>query len=227
MAAFFLRKKVIGIFTLLLSVLFVLLSFFYSVFLSQIKVVPVRERFYLLVAEELHVEAGAEFVKLEGGAGYLLSLDGKEYLLMSVYLKESEGESVRVALTGMGRAVRLLSVSVENLYFKGNEKSRANMYVSALNILKGYLSVVGECISKLDNGATQESIKRILTPMRSQLLYLSNAYKRENFIFSNLCDALASELYGIESEIIYVRDLRYLSCGIVDGYLQVCKKFAI
>lgn len=227
MTTFFLRKKVIGIFTLVLSLFFVSLSFFYSVFLSQTKVVSVRETFYLLVAEELHVEAGAEFVKLEGGAGYLLYLDGKEYLLMSVYLKESEGESVRVALTGMGRAVRLLSVSVRNLYFKGGEKRKANMYVGALNILKGYLSVVGECVSRLDNGATQESIQRILTPMRSQWLYLSNAYKVKYPSFSNLCDSLVSELYGIENEIIYARDLRYLSCGMVDGYLRLCNEFII
>lgn len=221
------RKKVIGIFTLLLSVLFVLLSFFYSVFLSQIKVVPVRERFYLLVAEELRIEAGAEFIKLEGGAGYLLRYEGKDYLLMSVYLSETDGESVRVSLTGMGRAVQLLSVSIKYLYFKGTQKKQTTMYTTALDTLKSYLCVMERCVSMLDNGATQESVKRILLPMRRQLLYLSKLYKMEYSPFAKLCFSIATELGKIENGILYARDLRYLSCGIVDGYLRLCSAFTI
>ena len=227
MATSFLQKKLIYGLSIFISAFIVVLSFFYGVFLSKTKVVARFETFYLLVAEELRIEAGAEFIKLEGGAGYLLRYEGTDYLLMSVYLSETDGESVRVSLTGMGRAVQLLSVSVKYLYFKGEEKEQSTMYMSALDALKSYLCVMERCVSMLDNGATQESVKRILIPMRRQLLYLSNLYKTEYSPFAKLCSSIATELGEMENGILYTRDLRYLSCGIVDGYLRLCKKFTL
>ena len=183
--------------------------------------------FYFLAIDEMHVEAGAELVKLEGGAGYVLCLDKKEYAITSVYLKEREGESVRAAMLQYGKAVRLLSIRIDNLYFKGKEKKREKVYISALNILKGYISLMQECVELLDCGATQESIKRILLVLRKQMLYTAKKYDKEYTTFARICRQSAGDIAIIENEIIYASDLRYLSCQMADGYLTLCKQFAL
>jgi hypothetical protein len=46
--------------------------------------------FHFLVSEEKSVEAGAEIMKLEGGAGYILRYKDKEYAVLSVYLSQED-----------------------------------------------------------------------------------------------------------------------------------------
>ncbi len=227
MTTFFLRKKLWHALVGGISILLVVLSFGYSVFLSQIKVVPIYTSFYFLVTEELHVEAGAELIKLEGGAGYVLCLDGKEYAVSSVYLKKSDGESVCAAMLQCGKAVRILPIQIDNLYLKGSNKKKEKVYTSALNLLKGCISLLQECVEYLDNGATQESIKRILLALRKQIVYISAQYNKKYAAFSRLCTQSARELQNIENDIIYASDLRYLSCQMVDGYLTLCRQFTL
>lgn len=227
MATFFLRKKLGHALVCGISIVFVVLSFGYSVFLSQIKVVPIYTSFYFLTTEELHVEAGAELIKLEGGAGYVLCLDGKEYAVSAVYLKESEGESVRAAMLQCGKSVRLLPIQIDNLYLRGSDKKKEKVYTSALNLLNGCISLLQECVEYLDNGATQESIKRILLILRRQMVYISVQYNKEYATFSRLCTQSARELQNIENEIIYASDLRYLTCQMVDDYITLCRQFAL
>ena len=227
MTTFFLRKKIYTAIATSICFLFVVLSLLYGVFLRRTYKVVLDTAFYLLVSEETHLEVGAEFIKLEGGAGYFLHMDGKDYLLMSVYLKEDEGESVCAALSGSGKSVRLLPIYVEHLYFKGGEKSAANTYVSALNMLKSYLSVINACVTALDKGETQEGVKRILMPLCRQLEYLAENYKTKYLAFSRGCGLLATELRATCGEIVYARDLRYIACGLVDEYLQLCRQFAL
>lgn len=227
MTTFFVRKNLLYLFAGGLFVVFVLLSFFYSVFLSRTKAVPIYTNFYFLVTEEMHVEAGAELIKLEGGAGYVLCCEGREYAVISVYLKEGEGESVHAAMTQLGKTVQILPVKIDYLYLKGKDKKKESVYLSALNVLKGYISLMEECVGLLDKGSTQESVKRILIAMRRQILYTVKQYQREYSPFSRLCRQIAEGLADVENEILYASELRYLSCQMVDGYLSLCGQFKL
>ncbi len=227
MLTFFLRKKGVCYTTWGLSVLFTVSVMLYSVMLSQTRIVDVRTAFYFLVAEETHVEAGAEFVKLEGGAGYLLTYDGKDYAVFSVYLKEEDGLAVQAALSESGRAAQLLPIFIDCLFFKGADRKKENIYLSALNCLKEYAQVFAACASYLEKGIPQERIKRILIPAQQQLLTLSKSYKKKFGAFSKLCKRLSGQLAVYNSDILYARDLRYLLCSTSVGYLELCKRFAL
>ncbi len=227
MSTFFLRKKGMCYVAWGLSVLFTVFVMLYSVMLSQTRVVDVRTAFYFLVSEETHVEAGAEFVKLEGGAGYLLSCDGKGYAVFSVYLKEEDGLAVQAALSESGKAAQLLPIFIDCLFFKGADRKKENIYLSALNCLKEYAQVFAACASHLEKGIPQERIKRILLPAQNQLKALSKSYKKTFAAFSKLCKRLSEQLVAYNSNILYARDLRYLLCSTAVGYLELCETFAL
>lgn len=228
MSTFFLRKKHLSFGLLgLVSILFVFSSFLYTIFVGQRQAVDVNSSFYLLVSGETNIEAGAEFVKLEGGAGYLFTTDEGEYIVLSIYLREDKGETVLKKMEESGEKVQLMPIHIKKLYFDNREKEKQNTYLSGLNLIEEYLSVLENCIEILDKGGTQESIKRILSPMEKQIYFLAQDFQEKYDDFSRLCQQIAIELQKINNQIIYTRDLRYLSCQMVDGYLGLCKQFFI
>lgn len=224
MSAFFLRKIFIKISGILIASFFVFSCVFYGYFLSRSKLVDYQTTYYLLVCGGTNIEVGAEFVKLEGGAAYLWE---DKYVVASIYKKEEDAESVRLALKQRGKEYTIQTVCVENLYFKGEKKKKQDMYLSALNSFRGCLDVIMGCASNLDAGQPQERIKRILTSTHSQLKYLSSQYTEEYLSFSRVCENIARDLQGVEGEVVYSSDLRYISCAMADGYLQLCKQFAL
>lgn len=226
MTTFFLRKKLISIISIIFSLIFVMLSLVYAGFMTQVKVLEFQTTFYFLVSETLSVEASTEFIKLEGGAGYLLEYGGREYIILSVYTNEEEGESVCSALSTMGRQVKLLPISIYRLYFKGKQKQSVSMYVSALKSIKEYIFILHQCIILLDNGATQEGIKRILTPVQKHFARQSCLFQDKYTEYANLCDCVGEELQQI-NQTVFARDLRYLTCGMVDGFFKLCKQFEL
>ena len=148
MSTFFLRKNIICWIASVISTVFVCGVFIYAFILSQTKIVDVNVWFYFLVSEDTRVEAGAEFIKLDGGAGYLLRNNGKDYVVLSVYLEENDGEMVREALAKQGKATRVLSVGIQRLYLKlSKDKKKANIYARAFHCLQSYMKVLTEAAS--------------------------------------------------------------------------------
>ena len=60
--------------------------------------VSISAQFHFLVSEDTRIEASAEFIKLEGGAGYLLRENGRDYVVLSVYLDKVDGLAVQEVL---------------------------------------------------------------------------------------------------------------------------------
>ncbi len=165
----------------------------------------------------------AEFTRLDGGAGYLVT-DGKtQYVALAVYLNEEDGLAVQAGLDGL--STKLLHKGVYTLYFKGGQKKKSTLYLNALRTLEGYISVLNEGIVRLDKGATQESCKRILTLLRRQFAYAQREYASYPS-FASSCGAWATTLTELEGGTIYVKDLRYLLCEQVEGYLALCEEFS-
>ena len=80
-----------------IAVLVVVLLFcgVYTGLLSSMEIAPIDGGFYFLVSQDVRVEAGAEFTKLEGGAGYVLEEDGTHYVAISVFLNRESAQSVQ------------------------------------------------------------------------------------------------------------------------------------
>ena len=198
----------------------------YTGIIASAKRVFVGVSFYYLVTDDVKVEAGAEFAKLEGGAGYLLEYEGSEHVTLAVYLEESEGLAVQQNLQKTGRCTSLLHKGVSTLCFKGAEKQKGALYVNGLNGFKSYICVLKEVIDGLANGLTQEKCKNLLSVLLRQ-------YKHAQVCFSAyqpLCELLEqsfSRLSILVNDVVYLKDLRYLLCWQTEKYLALCSEFSL
>ena len=222
------RNKIYKISVGIITICFTLFCVGYAHFLSRAEAVWLGTSFFYLITDDTHLEAGAEFVKLEGGAGYLLRHDGADCVVLSVYLNEADGVAVQTSLTAKGEAVQLIQISVPTLYFKSKaEKQNANIYVGALKTLHGCMMVLNECMARLEDGATQESSKRILTPLEMQLTYLSKEYAVKYPKFSVVCKETAETLGKISAKTLFAKDLRYLLCELSEKYVALASAFSM
>ncbi len=196
---------------------------FYGGYLSRAKEVEKQKSFYFLLSGDSRVEVSAEFIKLEGGAGYLLEEPDGRYVALAVYLTEEEGLAVQESLQ---EPTVLCRKGVSTLYFKGKEKKNTSLYLNALRTLEGYISVLSECINRLEKGGTQESCKRLLAILQRQFAYAEGEYE-EYPAFSQACGEWSGRLKGLCEETVYAQELRYLLCGQVEKYLQLCEEFSL
>ena len=211
-----------------MTVCFTVFCFTYAQVLLRVKKIDITTGFFYLVREESNVEVAVEFVKLEGGAGYLLRQNAKDYVVLSVYLKEKDGIAVQTMLADKGEHTQLLYIGANTLYFKTRkEKKNAALYVGALQIMHSCMEVFNCVITMLEDGATQESVKRILFPLSSQFEYLAKEYENVYPDFSAVCYYFAEIINEYCAEILFVSDLRYVLCLMAEEYLSLASAFSI
>ncbi len=205
--------------------MFVCLSVFYAVYLSQMKRVRIGKHFYFLVLNTAHVEAGIFDGQLSGGAGYLLEYEGREYVALAVYFNEERGIAVQGGLQEEGR---LLAVHVDQLYFKTClEKRKSYLYQGAFDCLYGCMEVLGWEIDRLDNGGTQQSTIRTLEILLRQLRYLASLYEDDFTQCAQVCKRTSETVSMIVSDVVYAKDLRYLLCDMTVEYIRLASKFSL
>ncbi len=217
-------KKILG---LLLAFCFGVVAFgvFYALQISRAQTVPMGTNFYFLVSTDSKVEVSVEFTKLNGGAGYLLETEKERYVALSVYRNEADGLSVQEGLEDT-LPTALVYRGIASLYFKGGKKKTSALYVNALRLLESYMSVLEECIARLEKGATQESCKRILALLGKQFAFAKKEYAAYP-TFSEACGRWAEDLAEMQQGTLYLKELRYLLCGQVESYLEFCAEFSI
>lgn len=206
----------------------VIAFFCYAAVLSRAEEVRLGKSFYFLVSETDHVEAGAYDARLNGGAGYLLEYDGREYVALAVYLDGEDGEAVQTAMAERGENTRLLQINAEYLYFKTRqEKKDSELYTGALNCLHSCMQILDREIVRLDKGATQQSSKRVLEVLSKQLEYLGKEYETTYTACAEVCQETGARLRELASDTIYGKDLRYLLCELSTKYLELTEAFAL
>ena len=219
-------KKVISNFAAAVLLLFCMLSCTYAGVVASAQSVEVNGRFYFLVTDDTKVEVGAEFAKLEGGAGYLIEHDGREYVTLAVYLDEEEGLAVQSNLKKAGKTTSLLQKSVSTLYFKGREKKQHTFLVGGLNTLKSYVCVLRNVIDYLAEGLSQEGCKSLLKTLVRQYQH-AKEYYREYEELSETFDKSAQQLFTYLDGVVYLKDLRYLLCWQAEKYIALCGEFSL
>ena len=202
---------------------YVLILLFYAVVQANVEEVSLKKAFYFLVSENEHVEADSLEIRLDGGAGYVF----RELAVWSVYLQEEESIKAQALATENGQKTNILKVCIENLYLKTpKEKRKGDIYKNALECLYDCIDVLAKEINRLDKGGTQNSSVSILKILLKQLEYLSFSYEDSFLEYANVCKQGAKGLEGIVSGIIYTKDLRYLLCEIVEGFIKTANQFS-
>ena len=220
-AEFFYRKLLIALCAV--ALFFTAIPCVYAGIISHAESVDIATDFYFLVSDDVQVEAGAEFARLEGGAGYLLEHGKGEYVALSVYFDKADGLAVQNRLE---EDTLLLHKGVKRLYFKGKTKKKSTLYVHAIRTFEGYISVLNECISRLEKGMTQESCKRLLKLLERQFKHAQTVFGGYE-AFQKVCAESQKELADICEETVYLKDLRYLLCWQAEKYVELCAAFAL
>jgi hypothetical protein len=198
----------------------------YAFALSRVKCEDFYGSVYFLTSQELQVEAGAEFIKWDGGAGYLLKSEEGECLAISVFFDEASAQKVQKRLCASGKKTNILQKGKQKLYFKGKEKAKSNFYIGALNLFKSYMHILEDCIGELEGGMTQEACKRMLKILEKQFAYSKRIYKEYN-AFAAICLQSKNSIQEVCRDIVYLKDLRYLLCWQAEKYVELCNAFSL
>lgn len=210
-----------------ITILFTAACLVYALFLSNVKTIEIRAGFFYLVRDEVNVAAGVEFVKLEGGAGYLLRSDHQDYVVLSVYFQERDALAVQTGIT-QGKPTQILYKGVDTLCFKTKtEKKNATVYTGALGVFYSCMQVFDRAIGQLEDGATQERVKGVFAPLSRQFAYLSKEYAKIYPDFSTVCYQYAQRIENYDAKILFVGDLRYDLCEMTGDYLALAQVFSI
>lgn len=228
MSAKFFKKRIIAVALFATATLFTLSCVFYSWSFYRVEVYNVSKSFYFLVVDEVHIQASTAEIQYDGGAGFLLDYDDKEYLALSVYMKNGEAEQAKLAVANKYTDAKIVKVSSGNLHMKNKaQKHQANNIIGALESMYGNMQVLNGEIARLANGATQSSSKRILSHIADNLRYLEKE-NREHF--SALSTVCAQTLQGLEEytkDIVYARNLRFLLCEWSVAYMQLSEEYSL
>lgn len=150
---------------------------------------------YFLIDDRENVEVGAILSSFQGGAGYVLSVNGREYAVHTVYLSEENGQQAVEENGG----TKLIEVKVKS------ERTNGAIYDVIL--------ILEKVIDGLNNGWTQERAKRVLSDVTISLKSLS---KTEVFYKKPY-----EKLLKAQEGVLLIKDLRYTVCLLADG--MVCR----
>lgn len=225
---FFRSKKWIKRTVCTLAVAFTFGCVGYAQFLTKVKTVSADKSFYFLVSTSTHVEASTQTALQNGGAGYSITLGGREYVAFSAYSRESDGAQACAVMTGMGEDTELLSLGLGKLYFKtSKEKRNAAKIVGGLECLYGCIKVLEKEIARLEDGATQQSSKRVLRTLSRQFAFLKTEYERIFPSLAEVCNEAESTIQAFCEEVVYASRLRYLHCSLCDSYVELGEEFSL
>ena len=197
----------------------------YAAFLSFATKISLEQELCFVAMGAESVETCVLDVTKNGGAGYLLD-DGKDTLVaLSVYFSKENAESVWVKNKDYYDDLQTLSKPCDTLYLKTRAQKRngekiktdfETVYESAV-----YLSDV---VLSLDNGATQESVKRTANALREKLEIFAQICVTP---LKEPCEQAATGLKDATKGIVTSANLRYVLCQLCDGYARATASYCL
>ena len=219
---FYKRISKIG---LAIIALFFVLTGGYAYAIKTAEIVPVFRSYYFLVSTSTHIQASTQQTLLSGGAGYPLEKDGDIFVTIAVYSSEN---SARRAQGNLSEETQIIELAVDKLYFKGIKKKRtAKAIISAFSCLDDCIEVLEGEIVRLDDGATQNSSKRVLRTLSRQFSFLSQRYEETLPAFSTVFMNANAQIERISSGIVYASKLRYLLCDLCFSFVKLGEEFSL
>ncbi len=171
----------------LISGIFVAVSLLFSSVIAKVQAGGDGQVVYFLTMRTDSVQSVAGWISLQGGAGYVTS-DG---VALDVYFSQNDAEMAMDRVSSIHGGLSL----DEYVFF-------ADLPAAFLTSLQ----VVGGCVSALEKGATQASVRRVLEQQADLMAYLSR--------MSGLraIGRAATGLKALARETIYANRLRYFLC---------------
>ena len=190
--------------------------------------VYIGHQFHYLIVNTENVEVGVFNAQLDGGAGYLLNVNGKECVALSVYTNEKNGKAVCDSLQKSGERCALITLGLDSIKLKTREeKKNRQQIIGAFQSFHACLSVLEQEIFRLDKGATQESSKRLLSKLKAQFSFLEKQYSSVFSSYAILCSQTSEGISEILKGEIYTKDLRSVLCEASYGYICLGKSFSL
>ena len=225
---FFRKNKCVRWMTGVACITFTIGAILYAYFLTGAQTVGLFKTFYFLVSPSTHIQASTYFISLDGGAGYTLRYHERDYVAYSVYFTQTAVENACAAVSATGEETEIVAVSVEKLYFKTRgEKNMAYTVQNAMECLYDYGVLLNAEIARLDNGATQESSKRLLSTLARQFAHAGREYEGNFVEFSNVGKEFAGKIGDIVKDVVLVKDLRLLLCELCVSYMHLAESFRL
>lgn len=223
-ADIFIKKLKILLILGMASICCVFFSCVYAFQISRVQILPIDKTFYFLVSNSQYTQASAYEMELQGGAGYLLEYKGKNYAVMSLYFSNNIAQTVSASL----QEKALLVCSVERLYFLNvEEKTQSQTVAYGLHGLYSCMVSLDKEITRLENGATQQSCARVLEAISTKLITFATACENALQGYIQEVIAIFERLRGLAGGVIYAKDLRYEMCALGDLYLKICNVYTL
>ena len=213
----------------LLSVFVVIFCTAYANVLSNVQAYTVGKTFYFLVSSSTHVEVSTHVAQSLGGAGYLLTEQGNEYVAYAAYHEENSANQALQNLQSVSKdEVVLLPISVETLYFKGTQQQKKSAkIVDLLSWLENQIRLLKQEERLLEKGITQQAILRLLGTQKRQFSYMQKENNNVLPAFSTLCQEAVKQIESMERDTVYLKDVRFLHCYLCQGYVDISKNFLL
>ncbi len=178
----------------------------------------VDKTFYFLVLSVGEEDASdrAQDVYVNGGAGYVFSLEGAEYVGIASYADEASAAGVRDALAEKGKQTEILPLTVDTFWFstRGQRAVRAQVE-GCVNTLLQCITLLYNAANGLDSGEyTQREVRAAVTELRTVLNGLLRDAAAET---KELLRGAARQCLGMMSSAVYAKDLRYLQLYLSEG----------
>lgn len=210
------------------AVLFTVFCLLYAFSLTKAHAVRVDANVYFVVSKNESASVGAELMKLDGGAGYLLADGEEEYAVWSVYFNEEDGKSLQNRLQEKGLESELVFFSMDTLYFQTlGEKKGEKATIELLGVVKSCMQILNQTISRLERGMTQQKTKSLLSILSKQLAFAGRKYAHTTGDLASVCQESAKRLDVVREGMVYSDKLTYELCFLADGYLSSCKRFVL
>ena len=226
MSTGFLYKKIGKGAVCFLAFALILFSFGYAWYLSSAIVVNTSKSFYFLISSSTHIEVSTHEATQMGGAGYLFEVNGREVVALSAYIDETEAVTVNAGLKDGQMEVLLLESS--NLYLKTRkQKQKESVYKNAFANLYSCIDSLNGEIARLEKGATQQSSKRILKALKERFVIMGKENEKQFPQFTKFCKNAEEQLTSSISGVVYLEDLRYLTCDLCLSYIRLSEEFCV
>ncbi|MBQ7879608.1 MAG: hypothetical protein IJ317_03060 [Clostridia bacterium] len=227
MSTDFFKRKLLSVVATAAAVVFTISALCYAWFLNRAERYPLNKCFYFLVDTSTHLEACVATATLQGGAGYIVADDTREYSALSVYLTESAGLTAKSGLLDE-QSYSLLEKRINGLYFKTRKEKRSKPRIlAAFNCLEDCIEILNGEIRRLEESATQRSAKCVLNDLAKQFSFLADEYRNDFPAYATVCDNAGKEINGLCGGIVYAHDLRYLCCSLCDEFVKLSEEFTL
>ena len=209
----------------ILSTVFTAGSLIYAAILKSAVKIPLGQEFCFLVSSSKSVEACVLDVKKSGGAGYLLEDKNGEKVAVSVYFSDALAQDVMLENKGVYDGLGTLAKRCDALYLTSSRQKRLAGKIRA-DFANAYQNIVflNSTIEELENGATQESIKRSLGALKENLSCLSKVCVKE---LVEPCKRAESGVAEAVNGVVTASSLRYVLCEFCDDYAESVAKYRL